>query len=286
MKRLAMLAAAMFSVSALNASELNTISAGEVKLSKIELPAPVLQVSEAAKCDFVSGEIKDLHLLAQASKNVLFTYAKTEAQFKEFTDKWTPILGKFGIKVTGTEYKNEFGVLKYESPDGRVVRDFMAEDLHYDALSSTTIARLQHQLIEPLEQAGMTPIASFNIKHEAFRPTFNIYYLTKPEANMDHEIQLRHLKNGEDIDFDLLTGAVNIVRKDTSFSMVYIGKLLGFKTKLAADEAGIAVKLADYKKFLSENKKEFIASKTYKLDKPIEFSDIKLNYLVNIYFFQ
>lgn len=286
MKKLAMLAAALLSVSTLSAAELNTISAGEIKVSGIDLPTPVLQVSKTTTYDFASGEIKDLHLLAQTSKNVLFTYAKTEAQFKEFTGKWTPILGKFGIKVTGTEYKNEFGILRYESPDGRVVRDFMAEDLNYDALSPTAIAKLQRELIEPLERAGLTPIASFSIKHEAFRPTFNIYYLTKPEENMDREIQLRHLKNGEDIDFDLLTGAVNIVKKDASFSMVYIGKLLGFKTKLAADEAGIAAKLDDYKKFLAENKKEFIASKTHKLDKPIEFSDIKLNYLVNIYFFQ
>ncbi|MDP2865243.1 MAG: hypothetical protein Q8O90_03270, partial [Elusimicrobiota bacterium] len=73
---------------------------------------------------------------------------------------------------------------------------------------------------------------------------------------------------------------------DASFSLVYIGKELGFKTKLATDEAGIAAKLADYKKFLAENKKEFIASKTFKLDEPIEFSDVKFNYVVNIYFFQ
>lgn len=286
MKKLAMIAAAMLSVSALSAAELTDISIGDIKTSKIEVPAPVLQRNDAAKCNHVSGEITKLHLLAQTSKKVLFTYAKTEAEFKEFTDKWTPILGKFGLKVTGTEYKNEFGTLKYESPDGLVVRDFMAENMNYDALSSTTMAALQHELLEPLEQAGMTPIAAFNIKHEALRPTFSIYYLTKPEENMDHELQLRQLKNGDDIDFDLLTGAVTLVKKDASFSMIYIGKLLGFKTKLAADEAGIAVKLADYKKFLTENKKEFIASKTYKLDPPIAYSDVKLNYLVNIYFFQ
>ncbi len=286
MKKLALIASALLSVSALNAAELNTISAGDIRVLKTDLPAPVLQSAEAAKCDFVTGEITDLHLLAQTSKSLLFTYAKTDAQFKEFVDKWTPILAKFGIKVTGTEYKNEFGILRYESPDGRVVRDFMAENMNYDALSSNTMAGLQHQLIEPLEQAGMTPIATFNIKNEIFRPTFNIYYLTKPEENMDHEVQLRQLKNGDDIDFDLLSGAVNIVKKDTSFSMVYIGKLLGFKSKLGTDEASIAVKLADYKKFLAENNKEFIASKTYKLDEPIEFSGTKLNYVINMYFFQ
>lgn len=285
MKKIAMIAAAMLSVSALNAAELSDISAGDVKASKIEAPAPVLQKSEAAG-GHVTGEITKLHLLAQTSRNLLFTYARTEAEFKEFVDTWTPILGKSGIKVTGTEYKNDFGTLNYEAPGGLVVRDFMADKLDYDALDPAAMKKLQQELLEPLERAGMTPIASFNIRNEVFRPTFNIYYLTRPEENMDHEAQLRQLKNGEDIDFDLLGGAVNIVRKDASFSMVYIGKLLGFKTKLAVDEAGIAAKLADYRKFLTENKKEFIASRTYKLDKPIEFSDIKLNYLVNIYFFQ
>ncbi|MBI4350169.1 MAG: hypothetical protein HY550_01915 [Elusimicrobia bacterium] len=286
MKRSALIASALLSVSALSAAELNTISAVDIRISKPGIPVPVLQAGEAGNSGFVSGEIADLHLLARASKNVLFTYAKTDAQFREFTDKWTPILGKFGIKVTGTEYKNEFGILRYESPDGRVIRDFMADGLHYDALSSTTIARLQHELLEPLERKGLTPIASFTIKNEVFRPTFSVYYLTRPEENMDHEVQLRQLKNGEDIDFDLLANAVTLVRKDASFSMVYIGKLLGFKSKLATDTAAAAAGLEKYKTFLAENNKEFIASRTIKMNEPFTSGDHTFNYVLNMYFFQ
>jgi hypothetical protein len=287
MKRLALIAAAMLSASALSASELNTISAGDIKISKIAIPAPVLQPVEAAKCNHVTVEITSkLYLMPQTSKSLLFTYAKNEAEFKEFTALWTPILNKFGMKVTGTEYKNEFGILNYESPEGLVVRDFLAEDMNYDALSSTTIVKLQHELLEPLEQAGMTPIAALNIKNEVFRPTFKLYYLTKPDANIDHEVQLRQLKNGEDIDFDLLANSVKLVKKDASFSMVYIGKLLGFKSKLATDTAAAAVSLENYKKFLAENKKEFIASKVLKLDEPFTSGDHTFNYLLNMYFFQ
>ncbi len=287
MKKLAIFAAAALCLSAAGAAELKPLSIAEIKTSKLELPAPVLETVPSVKCGQVTGEITGkLHLLAQTGKSLLFTSAATEAEFKEFVEMWTPILGKFNIKVTGTEYKSGFGTLTYASPDGRVVRDFMAEGMNYDALSSTTIAKLQHELLEPLEQAGMTPVAALNIKNDIFRPTFKLYYLTKPEENMDHEVQLRQLKNGDDIDFDLLTGAVTLVKQDASFSMVYIGKLLGFKSKLAADEAGIAVKLADYKKFLTENKKEFIASKTYKLDAPISYTGGSFGYVVNIYFFQ
>lgn len=286
MKKLAIFAAAAFCISAANAAELAPLSITEIKASKLELPIPVVETPAAVKCGHVSGEITKLHLLAQAGKSLLFTSAKTEAEFNEFVAMWTPILAKFDMKVTGTEYKSGFGLLKYESPDGRVIREFMAEGMNYDALSQAAMTKLQHELLEPLEKAGQTPIASFNIKHEIFRPTFNIYYLTKPEENQDHEVQLRQLKNGDDIDFDLLGGAVNIVKRDASFSMVYIGKLVGFKSKLGTDEAAINVKLAEYKKFLAENKKEFIASKTWKLDKPFSIGEHTYNYVVNMYFFQ
>jgi ASC-1-like (ASCH) protein len=286
MKILALAAAALLSAAALNAAELNGISAADIKVSKLDIPAPVLQLDSSEKCGHVTGEITKLHLYAQASKSMLFTYAKTEAETKEFTAMWTPILEKFGMKVTGTEYKTELFMLKYESADGRVVRMFNADRMNYDALSSTTIAALQHEVLEPLEQAGMTPIASFSIKNDVFRPTFNIYYLTQPDENRDHEVQLRQMKHGDDIAFDLLANSVTIVKKDSSFSMVYIGKLLGYKAKLAADEAGIQAKLEEYKKYLAENKKEFIGSITEQLDEPFTIGDHTYKYAVGMYFFQ
>lgn len=285
MKTLTLAAAVIFSVSAVNAAELANISASDVKAAKIELPAPVLE-TQGQKCGYVAGELTKLHLYASANRSQLISHAKTEAEFKEFVAMWTPILEKFGMKVISAEYKLELGILKYESPDGKVVRMFLAEGMNYDALSAEAMKKEQHMLIEALEKSGLTPVASFMIKHEAFRPTFNVYYLTQADENPDHEVQLRQMKHGDDIDFDLLDKAVTLVEKDASFSMVYIGKLLGFKGKLAADEAGIAAKLADYKKFLTENKKEFIASKTSKLDEPFVVGEHTYRYYVAIYFFQ
>jgi hypothetical protein len=68
--------------------------------------------------------------------------------------------------------------------------------------------------------------------------------------------------------------------------MVYIGKLLGYKAKLAADEAGIQAKLEEYKKYLAENKKEFIGSITEQLDEPFTIGDHTYKYAVGMYFFQ
>ena len=286
MIKLATIAALALCVSAAKAAELSDIHAGDLGAVRIEIPTPVPQDEPGTKCGFVSGEITKLNLLAQTSRSLLLTSARTETEFKEFIELWTPVLGKFGISVTGTEYAHQVGILRYQSPDGRVVRDFMADKMNYNALDPAEVKKLQHELLEPLEKAGMTPIASFTVRNEAFRPTFNIYYLTKPEENMDHEVQLRQMKNGTDIHFELLDGKVNIIKKDSAFSMVYIGRKLAFKGLLGSDEADIAAKLAGYKKFLADNNKEFITSRTFKLNAPDTIAGQTYNYALNIYFFQ
>ena len=270
----------------LNSTSFDGLSLKQIKTSKLELPAPAAELQAGVKCGHVTGEITKLNLLAQTAKNMLFTYADTEPLFKEFVAMWTPILEKFNLKPAGTEYKDSFGTLKYESANGMVVRDFMAEKLHYNALDPAEMTKLQHELLEPLERAGMTPIASFNIKNEILRPTFNIYYLTQPNENPDHEVRLRQLMNGDDIDFDIVANSVKIVKKDTAFSLVYIGKELGFKTKWSATEDGVKVKLEEYKKFLKDNNKEFIGSRIVKMDPPYVSGDLTINYVVNMYFFQ
>ncbi len=287
MRIFTILAAAAFSATTANAAELANISAADVSAFKITVPAPALPALEAApKCGHVSGEITKLHLLAQPAKSFLFSTAKTEAEFKEFVEMWTPILAKFDIKVTGTEFNSGLSKLNYAAPEGRVLREYMAEKLHYNALDPAEIKKLQHELLEPLEQAGMTPVASFTIKHEIFRPTFNIYYLTKPAEEQAKETQLRQLMTGEDIDYDLLAGPVSLVKKDTTFSMVYIGRELGFMTKVSATEEGINKKVADFKKILTDNKMELIAARVFKMDKPFTVGDTTYNYAANIYFFR
>lgn len=288
MKKLVLVATASLLASSVRASGLRDIKASDIGAVKLELPVVSPLTPETAnKCGHVTGEITRLHLLAQTAKSLLFTYADTEALFNEFTAMWKPILQKFDLTPTTTEYDNEFGALNYTSPEGRVVRDFMADGLNYDALKPEEIAKVQHQLIEALERASMTPIASFTIKNDVFRPTFNIYYLTGQDENQDHEIQLRQLKNGEDIDFDVLREAgIKVVREDTTFSAVYIGKLVGFKSKIAADEAGAMKKLEEYKKFLAEQKKELLGYRLHKLTEPFTVGETTYNYQVNIYFYQ
>ena len=112
---------ALFSVAlcaaAASAAELNAVKAADVKALCIEVPAPAAPQQPALKCGHVTGEITKLHLLAQPAKSMLYTFPKTEAEFTEFVNMWTPILQKFGMKVTGTEFKADgLSTLKYESP--------------------------------------------------------------------------------------------------------------------------------------------------------------------------
>jgi hypothetical protein len=294
MKNILTAVAVLFLQNCLYASELNLnsnlfadIDTVQIKNVKAELPSPTAAVKTGGKCGHVSGEITQLHLLPQTSKSQLFTYAANKTLFDEFVTMWKPILEKFDLKPAATAYEAGFGTLNYGSAEGLVVRDFLAEKLHYNALDPVEVSKLQHELLEPLERAAMTPIASFNIKNEALRPTFNIYYLTVPDVNPDHEIRLRQLMTGEDIDFDILENAgLQIVKKDTSFSLVYIGKKLGFKARISATEEGIRTKLEEYKKFLKENNMEFINARIIKLQEPFTSGNVTYNYAVNIYFYQ
>ena len=252
--------------------------------------SPTAEIKTGVKSGCIFGEVTTkLHLVAQTAKSQLFVFADTEPLFREFVDMWTPILVKFNLKPTAVEYKDTFGTLSYGSADGAVIRDFMAEKLRYNALDPADMAKLRDELISALEKAGLTPVASLNLKNELFRPvTFNIYYLTKPEEDPDHEIRLRHLVNGdgEDLDFDIIAGAVWIVKKDAPFSLVYIGKELGFHGGWSDTEEGAKTKLEEYRKFLKENGQEFIGSRIIKLDKPYVSGDITVNYIVNTYFFR
>ena len=248
------------------------------------VPAPAAEVNTGTQSGCVLGEITKMNLYAQTAKSLLFTYADTEPLFKEFVALWTPILEKFDLKPSGTTYQYTFGTLNYESANGMVVRDFLADKLHYNALDPAEMTKLQNELIETLEKDGITPIASFNIRNEVFRPTFNIYYLTKPDENPAHEIRLRYLSDTNNIDFDIVANAVQIVKKDTPSSMAYIGKELGFTTRWSATEEGVNARLEEAKKSLEG--KEFIGSRIIKLDTPYVSEDITVNYVANIYFFK
>ncbi|MCK5583131.1 MAG: hypothetical protein KAI33_05050 [Elusimicrobiales bacterium] len=266
-----------------NTTKLNDIKAIQVDKLEIEIPIPTKKLIAQENHDYISGEIKEFHLLAQTAKKLIYTHADTEKKFKDFLTKWTPILNKAGLKPTKTEYKHTLGFQHYDSDEGYVLRDFWADKLNYDALASSEIYKLQHELITSLKKNNMPTIAAFRINNDYVRPTFKLYYRTKYNENPDHEIRLRLLKKGNDIDYAILEKAgVNIIRKDRTFSMVYIGKELGFVTRFGKSAEAIKIKIEEYKKFLKENDKEFLGSKIIEFDEPV----YEYTHAVNLYFYQ
>ena len=267
----------------LNSANFDNIKTDRINTSKINPPVPTMKILSPIKRDIISGKISRLHLIAQTSKKSIYTFADTKEEFNEFVNMWTPILNKAGLKPGKTEYKNTMVMQHYESAENYVLRDFWADRLHYDALDENDILKLQNELIAGLRKRGMPTIAAFKIKNDIVRPTFKLYYLTKQNENPDREIRLRHLMRGLDIDYDRMEKAgINIVKKDADFSMVYIGKELGFVSRIGKTKTEVEKKLIDYKKFLKENSKEFIDAKIFKLDEPV----YDLNYGVHIYFYQ
>ncbi|KAF0126854.1 MAG: hypothetical protein FD189_827 [Elusimicrobia bacterium] len=265
--------------------QLDAVTVKDVTAAEFALP----EAQEPETALDKSGVLTSLHLMPQALKSRLISYAKTEAEFAEFTAMWNPILQAAGMVVGEVTYKADIqmGIVNYTSPKGLVLRRLIADKLNYDALNPTEMHNLKTSMEAALEKNGLPVKASFYVKSDALRPTFVLYYVTRGDENDDHEKQMRILKKGEDIDYDLLeTAGVNIIRRDNSFTMLYIGKELGFKSKVATDEAAAAQKLEEYRKFLVENDKEFLGSRTHKLTEPFTVGETTYNYLLNMYFYQ
>ena len=256
----------------------------------VEIAVPQVPAPKAPAQELRAGEVlTQMHLMPMATKNILSAFVKSDKEVAEVTAMWNPILQKAGFTIGEVSYRADIKLVQinYSSPQGLVLRRFMADSLNYDALNPTEMHNLRQELTASLSGNGMPAAASFYIKSDLFRPTFVLYYVTTGDENADHERQLRILKPGDDIDYDLLQAAgVNIVKRDNAYTMVYVGHEIGFKSKIAVDEASAAAKLAEYKKFLAENKKEFIGSRTHKLDKPFVVGANTYNYFFNVYFYQ
>ncbi|GAB4028868.1 MAG: hypothetical protein Fur0012_02280 [Elusimicrobiota bacterium] len=265
----------------LNNSDFGNI---DLKASNLELRAP--QAEKAGSIEYSMTVTSNLHILSQTGKNSLFAFMDTEEQYREYLSFWNKILSDNGFKVVSSEFSKGMAKINYSSEKGLVIRNFWADGLNYDAKNENEITKLKDELSGALYSHNMKTVAAFRVNNDVFRPTFVLYYIARGEENPDHEINLRQLKKGEDIDFDLLADKVDIVRKDASFSLVYIGKELGFVSKLAADESSAMKKLEDYKKFLQDNKKEFINSKVLPLEEPFTVGDNTYKFLLKIYFFQ
>ncbi|MEQ1917659.1 MAG: hypothetical protein ABL955_00545 [Elusimicrobiota bacterium] len=241
----------------------------------------------AEKSTFVAPEprpadvIDKSHMYIQAGKNVLFGYAKTAEQFAEASAYWTEVLTSAGIQTGTPTFKDEFFTLPYHTTDGRALRAFVAEPRQFPPKDDAGLRANMIVARSALSAAGLTPVSARVVNLEYSLPTYSILYLVKPEALPEHEIRLRVLKPGDDIDADLIKASgVSIVQKPEPWILVYIGPELGYVGLIAKTAEDLALRLEKRKAYLIAAGKKIIGSKLVAVD------DAEYKFGAELLFFQ
>jgi len=223
---------------------------------------------------------KDLHLLAQTGKDkVLFNFSEKPAQQKAFIDDWSARLIKNGFKVTKTETTATYTAIYYDA-GGLVIRDFFAESYRMFKPKDEK-ARRDNMItvINALEKAGMPVIAvqKTNLSMDAC-PNYKLYYLTKPAARLESEMQLRIL-NEDNVDFDALRKkGVNVVQTFEKYFMVYIDRQITMPVRWSKTQEGIQKKLTEAKELFAKDNIEMLDYRIGEYD--VSMHDYAKYYLV------
>lgn len=209
------------------------------------------------------------HMHLQAGKSVLFGFAKTPEQFVEATSYWTEVLRNAGIEPGAPAYKDGIFTIPYRTPDGRVIRDFMAEPKQFPPKDDAGLRANMALAEKALSDAGLTPVSARVLNLEYALPTYSLLYLAKPEALEERETQLRVLKPGDDLDEGLIAASgVTVVQKPQPWMLVYIGPELGYVGLWAKTAEDLAAKLEKRKAFLVGQGKRIVGEKPYAIDHP------------------
>jgi len=244
----------------------------QIRAQKSELKAPRTLVAD---------KITANHMIVQAGKKVLYGYAKTPEQAAEAIAYWTGALQAMGVPTGTTTYDKDFYTIPYTTLDGRVIRTFLADTLMFPPKDEAGLRANMALAQGALAKAGLNVVAARVVDVESMLPTYMVLYLTDADENPDHEVSLRVLKPGDDLDFDIFRRAgITIVSTPKTWMMAYIGPELGYVSLIAKTSEDIAAKLAKRKAFLLAQGKRLIADKIEPLDDP----DYK--FAAAIYFFQ
>ena len=231
-------------------------------------PAPRSSPAVVAGPDAVTAR----HLLARAGSAWLYGYADTDAQFAEARDYWTRALSAAGIAVTGAELKDRAYTISYATPDGRVIRDFMADHRQFAPKDDAALRANMAELESALRRAGLTPVHRQVIDTEFMLPTSALFYLAKPADKPEREVRLRLLNGRDDFDASVFAAAgVSVVQTPKPWLMAYVGPEAGYVTLIAKTREDLDKKLAERRAFLREQGRTVIAQR----DVPVDFEDYR-----------
>ncbi|MEK7857714.1 MAG: hypothetical protein AAB320_01110 [Elusimicrobiota bacterium] len=245
------------------------------------------QVQSAAAAPSVLGAPQDRlskgYLLAQSGKEVLFGYADTDAQFEEAVALWSAILSGAGITPGKATFKSGFYTIPYKTADGSVIRDFRAEPRQFKPKDDASLRDNRAMVLSALAQRQVSVLTSYVLDLEFLLPTYNVYYLVKPQARTEDESQVRVLKPGDDIDFELLRRAgLDILQTPEKWMMVYFGREVGYVSRIGKTREEIEKKVKERAEYLVSQGKVMIGTVIEPLTEP--FEDYKFG--AGLYFYQ
>ena len=241
------------------------------------MKTPPLPTPKATAADVIAQN----HLLVQAAHDVVFGYADNDADFKEAAAYWTTALKAAGVSVGAPAFADGMYQIPYATGDGTILASFLADARQFAPKDESALRSDLERAQAALSRDGLSPVAARVVNVDAILPTYLVLYKTKPDANPDHESQLRVLAPGDDLDFSVYRAAgLDVVETPASWMMVYVGTAAGYVSLAAQSEDELAQKLSSREDFLRQNGRTILASREFPVDDP------SYKYGVGVYFLQ
>lgn len=249
-----------------------SISFSELRETKANIASPRAQAGDV---------ISAYHMIAQAGKDVVFGYADNDKDAAEATAYWSGVLKAAGIEPLAATFADGMYKIPYKTADGRVLRDFLADSRQFPPKDEAGLRANMALAAGALNKAGLNVVATNVVNVDALLPTYKVLYLTQPNELPEHEMRLRVLKPGDDIEFDVYRGAgVNVIQTPETWMMVYIGPEVGYVALWAASQEDLDAKVAKRRELFSSESKKVIAERRGPID------DETYKFGAALYFFQ
>jgi hypothetical protein len=238
---------------------------GSVAFNELRALKPALPTPRGSAADVIASN----HLIVQAGADVLFGYADSDAEEKEAVAYWTSALNAAGVRTGTPSFADGMYQIPYRTGDGTVLVSFLADARQFAPKDEGALRLDMARAQAALTRDGLAPLAARVVDVDVILPTYLILYKTKPDPNPDHEVRLRLLAPGDDMDFDVFRAAgLDVVETPKTWLMVYVGPAAGYVSLAAKSADELAQKVSDREAFLKQSGRTLLAEKNFAIDDP------------------